>query len=376
MADPGGNNSRLAAGALFSTAFPPVGVAAGALDSTGTEMLPLNLDASGNLKIAGNFTATLGGTTNVNITEVGGLPVVLGQALMSASFPVVIASNQSAIPVSGSFSATNPAVGTTGTTAPASADFIGLNVAGNLRGWTGLNISGSVYAGQADISSFGGAVVALGQVGMTASIPVVLASNQSNVTTVLGAALPAGTNAIGTVSVLALPAGTNAVGTVSALQSGTWTAYLGVGTNAVGTVSALQSGTWTSFLGAGTNAIGTVSALQVGTWTVNFAGSGISLRGATTASGTAAVVLIAAQNATTKIYVTGLQFGNTSGTTVVVELNDSALSNFIVPAGGGNNPPGFLVPLVLASANASLTFSVLGTAVTTIYVNAQGYGAA
>lgn len=40
------------------------------------------------------------GTQDVNIIQVGGATVALGQALMAASFPVVIASNQSAIPVS------------------------------------------------------------------------------------------------------------------------------------------------------------------------------------------------------------------------------------------------------------------------------------
>ncbi len=281
MADPGGNNSRLPAGALFSTAFPNVGVAAGALDSSGLDMVPLNVDASGNLKVAGSFTASLGGTSAVNITQVGGSTITLGQKGMATSFPVVIA------------------------------------------------------------------------------------SDQSNVTTVLGTALPAGTNAIGTVSITqALPAGTNAIGTVSITQA------LPAGTNALGTVSITQA------LPAGANAIGTVSALQVGTWTVNFAGAGTSLRGATTASSTAAVVIIAAQNATTKIYVTGLQFGNSSGSTVVVQLNDSAASFFIVPSGGGNNPGSFLVPLALSTANASLTFSVLSTAVATVYVNAQGFGAA
>jgi hypothetical protein len=52
MADPNGHNTRLPAGALFSTAFPNVGVAAGGLDSTGLLMVPLNLDASGNLRVS------------------------------------------------------------------------------------------------------------------------------------------------------------------------------------------------------------------------------------------------------------------------------------------------------------------------------------
>jgi|SRR5580698_7648584 hypothetical protein len=348
MADPNGQNTRLPAGALFSTAFPPVGVAIGGLDPTGTIMVPFNLDSSGNLRVSTTSGGGGSGTTSVNLIQVGGSTIVLGQNTAINSLPVVIASNQTAIPVTGTFSATNPAVGTTGTAVPASSDFIGLNVAGNLQGWVGVAAANATaYGGRVDLSSFNGVALAIGQQVMTASIPVVLAANQSNVTTVLGAPLPAGTSAIGTVSITqALPAGTNALGTVSITQA----------------------------IPAGTNAIGTVSALQVGTWTVNFAGAGISLRGAATASSTSAVVIIAAQNATTKIYVTGLQFGNTSGSTVVVTLNDSVASQFIVPAGGGNNPASFLVPLALATANASLTFTP-SLAVATVYVNAQGYGA-
>lgn len=40
------------------------------------------------------------GTLNVNLTEVGGVAVALGQALEAASIPVVIASNQSAVAIS------------------------------------------------------------------------------------------------------------------------------------------------------------------------------------------------------------------------------------------------------------------------------------
>lgn len=40
---------------------------------------------------------------NVNVTEVGGAAIALGQAAMAASLPVAIASNQSAVPVSGTF---------------------------------------------------------------------------------------------------------------------------------------------------------------------------------------------------------------------------------------------------------------------------------
>ncbi len=43
-----------------------------------------------------------GGTGNVNLTEVGGAAIALGQTTESASLPVTIASNQSAVPISAS----------------------------------------------------------------------------------------------------------------------------------------------------------------------------------------------------------------------------------------------------------------------------------
>lgn len=42
----------------FAAAFPVAGTAMGAKDSAGVNMQPLNLDASGNLKIAGSFSST------------------------------------------------------------------------------------------------------------------------------------------------------------------------------------------------------------------------------------------------------------------------------------------------------------------------------
>jgi fibronectin-binding autotransporter adhesin len=50
----------------------------------------------------------------------------------------------------------NAAAGATGSAVPASADYLGLNVGGTLRGQTGVNPAGSVYAAQIDIASFNG----------------------------------------------------------------------------------------------------------------------------------------------------------------------------------------------------------------------------
>lgn len=56
---------------------------------------PLSLDTSGNLRV----TVAGSGLQNVNLTEVGGVAIALGQTTESASIPVTIASNQSPLSV-------------------------------------------------------------------------------------------------------------------------------------------------------------------------------------------------------------------------------------------------------------------------------------
>lgn len=94
------------------------------------------------------------------------------------------------------------------------------------------------------------------------------------------------------------------------------------------------------------------------------------LRGAASTTGSGATTIIAAQGAGTQIKVTSLQAWNTSATTVTIQLNDSATTVLIVPAGGGTNVE-FSTPLIVA-ANTALTFTPSG-AETTVGVNAQGY---
>src|SRR5579884_519892 len=50
----------------------------------------------------------------------------------------------------------NAAASATGSAVPSSADYQGLNVSGTLRGATGVNPSGSVYAQQVDLASAAG----------------------------------------------------------------------------------------------------------------------------------------------------------------------------------------------------------------------------
>ena|SRR6266576_3388704 len=92
------------------------------------------------------------------------------------------------------------------------------------------------------------------------------------------------------------------------------------------------------------------------------------VRGIGTSTSASPVTIISAQPG--PLYVTSLQFANSSGTTVTCNLNDSVSSVFIVPAGGGSNVicP---VPLVVAP-NTALTFT-LSTGVSSVTANAQGY---
>ena len=108
---------------------------------------PLSLNTSGGLRVDGSgvtqpvsgaVTANAGsGTFGTNVAQVGGSPVGLGQTTMSASLPVVIASNQSTVPaniaqLNGSAMATAASgiqkVGITGNTG-AAVDAAGQNAA-------------------------------------------------------------------------------------------------------------------------------------------------------------------------------------------------------------------------------------------------------
>ncbi len=76
-----------------------------------------------------------GSGTDVNLIEVGGAGISLGENTMANSLPVVIASDQDPIPITGSISATNPSVGATGADVPTDATYIGVsNAAGDLTG--------------------------------------------------------------------------------------------------------------------------------------------------------------------------------------------------------------------------------------------------
>lgn len=148
------------------------------------------------------------GPIQTNETEIGGSPYILGQALSAASAPVVIASDQSAIPT------TNISVGANGAAIPANSTQIGGNESGNLEPVnldgsgnldvdlqtaipSGANIIGKVGIDQTILGTtnrvysnedeIGGAAYALGQALSAASAPVVIASDQSSIPVTLTA---------------------------------------------------------------------------------------------------------------------------------------------------------------------------------------------
>lgn len=142
---------------------------------------------------SGASTSALQTTGNTSLSNIDGKLGSLGQKAMSGSAPVVLASDQSAIPVSQS--------GTWNVN----------NVAGTVSLPTGAATSAKQDTGNTSLSSIDGKLGSLGQKAMTGSAPVVIASDQS--------AIPASqsgtwnvTNVSGTVS---LPTGA----ATSALQT-------------------------------------------------------------------------------------------------------------------------------------------------------------
>lgn len=145
----------------------------------------------------------------------------------------------------------NAAASATGSAVPASASYGGLNVAGTLRGQTGSNPSGVVYAANSDITSIGGTTVVTGNGTAAGALRVALPTDGTGVV-VLGA----GTALAGKFGIdQTTPGTTNAVSLShigsTAVASGNGVVGAGVqrvviaSDNTAFTVNAAESGTWT-----------------------------------------------------------------------------------------------------------------------------------
>lgn len=398
------NGSAVHLGQAVMASSIPVAIASNqsAIPVTGTFTNP---------SVSTTGTTVPGEATYVGVNSGGNIVgLALGQATMAASIPVAIASNQSAIPITGTISATNPSVSTTNQTTPVQATLIGLSVAaGSMQPWSAVNPAGApnatTFAARMDLLSVNGTTVSLGAQASAVSIPVVLATNQQALTAVVS----------GTVSV---------VGTVSANQLGTWAVNL---SQVGGTAIAIGSTTMASsmpvtiatdqasvsvkgtvsignnpVLGTGASPIGTVSANQIGTWAVNLSqvggtvfalgrsimatsisvtlasdeppltGTTLMSRGSTTSSTTSARQVLGSTGvSTTRWYVTSLQFGNSGTVMTIATMNDSASSQFVCPGTSSVSHPFPVVPLAFGLGSA-VTFA-LSSVSTSVVCNVQAF---
>lgn len=213
-------------------------------------------------------------------------------------------SNTTAIPVSGTITATNPSVGTTGTTAPTSA-----TEAGGLVSTTGPTVtSGNLSALSLTTAS------ALRVDGSAVTQPV---SGTVAVSAITGA-LPAGANALGSVSVSNFPATQPVSGTVAVTQSTSpWVTSI------------------STALPAGTNSIGSVVVPQLSSATGTITSVALSLSS----------VSILASNAARKGFIL---------------VNDSTLTNAFVAFAATATTSAYTVKIAAGGSYESGTLSYTG----------------
>jgi hypothetical protein len=90
-------------------------------------------------------------------TPWGAIPITVCWGAQGGPYQTASAANP--LPVNVVAGGSGASTGTDGAAVPGSDTLVGLNVGGNLHGWTGVNPSGTVYAGQVDLASVGGTSV-------------------------------------------------------------------------------------------------------------------------------------------------------------------------------------------------------------------------
>lgn len=148
----------------------------------------------------------------------------------------------------------NAAASATGSAVPADADYQGLNIGGTLRGQTGVNPTGSVYAGQTDVSSVNG--VSLGSPSAYGTSPG--AVNVVGVNAAITNALPAGSAIIGKVGIDQTTAGTT--NGISIVGVNAATALAGAGAVGTGAQRVAVGQDTTTLAGSAPGTAGTASA--------------------------------------------------------------------------------------------------------------------
>lgn len=144
---------------------------------------------------------SISGNQAVNLAQVGAASIALGQTTMANSFPVVLASNQASIPVAATLAAETTKV--IGTVNIAASQTVGLVAGAALIGKVGIdqttpgttNLVALAANQSVNLAQVGAASIALGQTTMANSLPVAIASNQGAIALwghgATGAAVPA-----------------------------------------------------------------------------------------------------------------------------------------------------------------------------------------
>lgn len=184
----------------------------------GTNVQVIKTDAQGELQVDVLSSALpTGAATEATLSSIDGKTPALGQALMAASSPVVIASDQSAVPVT----ATDLDI----RDLTSASDSVAAVQSGT---WNINNISGTVSlptgaATEATLASVDGKLGTLGQKTMAGSAPVVLASDQSAIpVTDNGGSITVDGSVTVSATDLDIRDLSSVSDSVSAVQSGTW----------------------------------------------------------------------------------------------------------------------------------------------------------
>jgi hypothetical protein len=267
---------------------------------------PLSLDTSGNLRV------TFAGSSeqNVNLNQVGGAAIALGQTTMSASIPVTIASNQSTLNINEA-QINGVALGSPSTygTSPGAVSVQGVNAyitntvpvtltSTTITGTVAVTQSTSPWVVSLASTTITGTVTAVGNLTNNNAAPA--ANNIGVLPAVAAAAAPTWTTGdqvllsedlSGNLRVITGSGSTTAVtGTVAVTESGTWNI-----TNITGTISLPT--------GAATSALQTTGNTSLATIATNITGLTVA-QGSTTAGENGQLTLGAVTTAA-PTYVTG-----------------------------------------------------------------------
>lgn len=179
-----GGGTQYTAGAAQAS---PVGTVA--LGYDGANVRALLTDSSGRLTLIPN--------SSVNVTQIGGASLALGQGTKSASLPVTIASDQGVLSIQGATA--------NGTAVSGNPVLVGGFDGTNARDIS-VDTSGRVNG---NLQQVAGSALALGQTTMSASLPVAIASNQAAISLwghgATGASVPANITYQGAQAITSLP---------------------------------------------------------------------------------------------------------------------------------------------------------------------------